>query len=364
MEEEINLLDYWRTLIKRKWLIVGIAGTVTCVSIIYSLLATEIYKAKASIMPVGGEQLSGTSALLAQTGLAGIIGSIGGGSTSAQLVAILKSRTMAERIIEKFDLMKIFYSDQWNEEENEWRAEDPNKRPHLEGAVIRFHEMATFNENLKDKLIKISCLSPDPQLAAKIVNGLTDELSSYLVAGALTTSKRNRLFIERQLEENKIQLLEAGKELSRFYKEKGISNVDSLIDVDVSTEARGEEKIPLKKESERLQEQLVDVKESIKKIREVKDVPQQVYLQYLTTRQALLGQINTLLTQQYEMAKINEAKEDISFSVIDWARVPHQRYKPKRKQIVMIAFMMSLFSAIFLAFFMEYLGKMRTQKET
>ena len=59
------------------------------------------------------------------------------------------------------------------------------------------------------------------------------------------------------------------------------------------------------------------------------------------------------------MAKIDESKEDLNFQVIDWARVPVRKFKPKRSQIVMTAFVMSLFLAVFYAFFREYLQKMK-----
>ena len=90
-----------------------------------------------------------------------------------------------------------------------------------------------------------------------------------------------------------------------------------------------------------------------------KDIPQQVYLQYLTLRRELLIKMNALLTQQYEMAKIEEAREELSFQVIDSAEAPEKRFKPKRKQIVMVAFFASIFLAVFLAFFLEYIEKMK-----
>ena len=93
--------------------------------------------------------------------------------------------------------------------------------------------------------------------------------------------------------------------------------------------------------------------------RPVQDVPQQVYLQYLTLRQELLGRMNALLTQQYEMAKIEESKEDLSFQVIDWARVPLRKDRPKRAQIVASAFILSAFISVLYLFFRDYWNKLR-----
>ena len=65
------------------------------------------------------------------------------------------------------------------------------------------------------------------------------------------------------------------------------------------------------------------------------------------------------------MAKIEEAREDLAYQVIDPARVPIARFKPKRREIVMVSFMTSLFFAIFLVFFLDYVSKMkRSAKST
>ena len=84
----------------------------------------------------------------------------------------------------------------------------------------------------------------------------------------------------------------------------------------------------------------------------------QVYLQYLEARSQIAIQINSLLTQQYEMAKSEESKEDPNFQVIDWARVPDEPFKPERRKIVTISFIMSFGMAAFGAFFWEYLERM------
>ena len=60
------------------------------------------------------------------------------------------------------------------------------------------------------------------------------------------------------------------------------------------------------------------------------------------------------LSQQYELARIEEAKDSIDFVVIDKAIPPEKKTKPKRMQNVMLAGIISLFIGIFIAFFLEY----------
>lgn len=388
VEHEINLRDYWRVIVKWKKSIAVIVVVITLFSALISLFLPKIYKTDATIMVVGGQRSGGVAMAAAQMGLGGLLGGIGGGSSSStQLLVILKSRTLAEKMIERSGLMKIFYEELWDKTSQKWKVDDPKDLPQMEDAVKNFFSQVTFSEDKKSQLLIITAQMEDPNLAAEVVNGYIKELADYINENTFTAAKRNRIFIEGQLERNKAELLESGKELTAFYGTNKISNVVPTVDVDVSmneaesgeqttaeslerkvenltADAKGLPGIPaafadVQKKTDELRKKTEAVAAMIKKAHVVKNIPQQVYLQYLTLRRELLGQVNALLTQQYEMAKIDEAKEDLNFQVIDWARVPGKRLKPKRRQIVMTAFAMSLFLAVFYAFFREYLAKIR-----
>ena len=64
------------------------------------------------------------------------------------------------------------------------------------------------------------------------------------------------------------------------------------------------------------------------------------------------------------MAKIEEAKKGITFQVIDRAIPPEKKIKPKRRQKVMFAGVVSLFAGIFLVFFLEYLENLKKPEES
>jgi uncharacterized protein involved in exopolysaccharide biosynthesis len=203
--------------------------------------------------------------------------------------------------------------------------------------------------------IKISSTAEDPKLAMTIVDSYVRNLQKYLNDNSITVAKRNRIFIEGQLEQNKRELLEAGKMLNAFYKGERISNIESKIDVPLASETTN---VQLNE----LQRQKNELDQKINEIAVIKDVPQQVYLQYLNLRRTLLSQVNSLLTQQYEMAKISESKEDVTFQVIDPPQVPEIRSWPKRKLIVVVSFMGSFFLAIFVVFFMEFIKKLKSEQ--
>ncbi|HEX5037048.1 MAG TPA: hypothetical protein VFX30_07795 [bacterium] len=355
-EEQANLLDYWRTLMKWKVRIVAIVFVLTLLAIVATLVWPVSFRGEVVLMPVGGAKDGAASILTSQLGLGGLLGAMGKGATSSnQLMAVLKSRSLAEEVIKKFDLMKVFFK----------HPGLRRKPPTMEDAVDEFASYVKFTEDKKTQLIRIRAVFREPVLSADVANGIVAQLQKDLQKYTLTTAKRNRIFLEGQLERNKAELLEAGKSISSFYGENKVSNVRPLFDVDVSMpDAKLQNSEPqsvpeLQSTVEDLQKKADDLRDKIRESNMVRDVPQQVYLQFLMLRRELLSQVNALLTQQYEMAKSEEAKEDLTFQVIDWARVPVNRYKPKRTQSVIISFLASIFLAVFYAFSREYIDQLR-----
>jgi uncharacterized protein involved in exopolysaccharide biosynthesis len=392
MEEEINLFDYWRILVKWKKTIYAIVVTVTIASAVVSLFLPKIYQAEASLMPIGGQKSGGLFAMAAsQMGLGGLLANVGGSSAySPQFLVFLNSRTLAERMIRKYELIPFLFK-------------NPKEQPAMEDAVKALRSVVAFRDDKKSQLVKINVQVKDPHMAAMIANGYINELSAYINENTFTSAKRNRIFIEGQLERNKAELLESGKEISTFYEVNKISNVVPSVDVDVAIAPAGGSKAlkvessgpnagkrdenkegglnslsfdvlnstfpgvstawaDIQKKTDELQVKVDEIGATLEKVKIVKGVPQQVYLEYLTLRHGLLNQVNGLLTQQYEMAKIDEAKEDLNFQVVDWAQVPVKRFKPQRTSIVITSFVLSLFLAIFYALFREYLGDLNKQR--
>ena len=387
MEDEINLIQYFRIIARRWRMITAVVLVVTACSVLISLLLPKIYKAEATIMPIGGSKSGGLqAAALTQMGLGALLANLGAtSSSSVQIIALLNSRTLAERMIEKYGLMEVLYSKLWDQEHKKWKVSGEDQ-PTMEDAVAKLFQHVTFTDNKKAQTIKIKLELADPGIAAEIVNNYIRELTYFINGNTFTVAKRNRIFLEDQLERNKAELLESGKELAAFYSTKKISNVIPTLDVDVSLTSGilqktvgqtivGQTSSPInpspmaqtlkslqetQEKAQDLQEQARSVQEKIQKVRIVKNVPQQVYLQYLTLRRELLVQVNSLLTQQYELAKAEEAKEDLNFQVIDWAKAPIRKYKPNRLVIVITSFITSLFLILLYTIFRDYLERMKS----
>src|SRR3990170_9142981 len=159
-EDEINLLDYWRVLVKRKRIIGLIVIAAIIVSVIYALMLPPIYASTASILPPQQEGGGGAAGIISQLsgGLGGLAGSFLGGQTPAgQWMAILKSQTIKDTIIQRFDLMKSF----------EAKTMDEAKKT-LDG-------MVKISKS-KEEVLSITVENKDPKRAAAMANAFVEEL--------------------------------------------------------------------------------------------------------------------------------------------------------------------------------------------
>ncbi len=361
MEQTIDIREILKELWNRRTFIVSVTLLATAVAIVVSLLIPKIYKSQAVILPLGGQKGGGLSAMVAQMGFGNLLGGLGAASSSStQIMAVLKSRTLAERLIEKHHLVPHLFPDKWDFKSNKW-AGGAESYPLVEESVEQFFAKVKFFEDKKAQTITISAYLRDPEATARAVNGVLRELDEHINANTFTMAKRNRIFVSGQLERSKSDLLEAGKEIASYYSANRISNRVPKVDVDVRTlEDVNESSTPVGKDLGDLKEvqtRLDDVNVKLEGARVVSDVPQQVYLQYLMLRQELLGKVNALLTQQYEVAKIEENKEDITFQIIDEGRVPVRRYSPRRTQITVSTFLISGVAACILVLLVDRVKK-------
>ena len=75
---------------------------------------------------------------------------------------------------------------------------------------------------------------------------------------------------------------------------------------------------------------------------------------------AIQEKLYELLSEQYEQAKIQEAQDTPTISVLDYPRIPEHKIRPKRLKMILTAFFISLFVSLGLAFTREYFERMRT----
>jgi len=203
--DEINLIDLWKTLIEKKKIIIVITIITTLIALIYALLATPIYRAEALLAPVSKERGGRLSALAGQFGglasLAGInIGAKGGDLEEA--LATLKSREFTNKFIEDENLMPVLFEKAWDKENKQWiNAERP---PTLWKAYNKFNLIRVINQGKKSGLITLSINWKDPVLAAEWVGKLVERLNKKLREEAIMGSDKSIKYLEVELQKTSV----------------------------------------------------------------------------------------------------------------------------------------------------------------
>ncbi len=387
--DEINLLDYWRVIWKRRLLILLLFLISVVAAAVISLRMTPIYQAKATLMPVESSQGRFSGALGALQNIPFVGGALGKTGTD-KIVTILNSRTLAEDVIKKMDLIKILFKMNWDKEKGKWKADKP---PTMQDTLRGLQGIVKVADDRKG-LISITVEYEDPKLAADIANNYTAALHQFLSENTISLVKRSRLFLEKQLAVTKVDLQRTEEDLKSYQMKKKVVAMDAqaqgviktLADLKAQIMAREVQLGVLKEfttkanpDVQRIEDEIRELQKQLKRL-EIQDTQNptrnesigaffslseapSIGLQYARLqRDALVQQkIFELLTQQYELAKIEEAKDDLTFQVIDPAIPPEKRIKPKRTQNVLLAGVVSLFLGIFLVFFLEYLAKQKSQ---
>jgi len=376
-EDGINLLDYWRVIRKRWKIVAWIFGASVVMAAVVSLLMAPIYQAKTTIMPVESSGGGISAALQSLPFVGGMVPGIGS-EPGNKLLAVLESRTAAEDVIKALDLVKVLFE------------EPQGESPTLQDAVRLLADITEITDN-KEGLISIFVEYKDPRVAADIANQYTVALQRFLNENSLSMAKRNRIFIENQLKDVKEELMEAEEVLKGFQIDKKIVAMNAQTEVSIEALANLKAQITTKEvqlgvtkqfatasnpDVLRIKDELRELKKQLAMVESKGSNPEgeaipslsaapTLGLQYIRLKRKAVTQekVFELLTQQNEMAKIEEAKEDIAFQVIDRAIPPEKRIKPKRKLNVMLAGVVSLFVGIFLVFFLEYISNLKQPEE-
>jgi len=166
MDDEINLLDYWRVIVKRKWLIIGLTLICAFSALIYSRMQPKMYKATATIMPVdtGGGGLA--SALIAMP----FLGNVGGGGGEGKLIPILGSATLARQVAQDLDLKEYFPK----------LADNPNLDEEHKLICAVGSLKGAIEARRSGELLAVSVIWLEPEQAAKLANHYVDQLGKFL----------------------------------------------------------------------------------------------------------------------------------------------------------------------------------------
>jgi tyrosine-protein kinase Etk/Wzc len=365
--EGIGILDLLLILSARKWLITLSVFACGLLSMALAFLIPPTYTATAVIMPPQ-QQSSSAMALLGQLGgVANVTGqSLGLKNPSDPYVGILSSRTIADELIVQFRLKDVY------------------KQKYLTDTRKKLASLTNFN-SAKSSLIQISVVDRDPQRAADLANAYVDRLQEQNRRLAVTEASQRRLFFERQLEAEKDLLADAERALKKTQEQKGIFQVNSQMEVMIRSMAQMRAEIAArevglqrlkagatKQNPEVLRQEIeLNALRSQLKGLEANNAKKSVgdpfmpatmlpaagleyaqRLRELKYRESLFD----ILAKQYEVARIDEAKEAPVVQVVDRAIPPDKKTAPSRSVYAISGAFLGGVLAV-LAIFMEYTSR-------
>lgn len=354
-ETETSFFDILIVLAKHKKLVIGLPLLAVMVSAALSFALPNVYKAGVKLLPP--QQQSGTGAFLAQLG--GVVGGMAKNPNDLY-VGMIKSRTIADKLIKRFDLLNVYDTDSWD------------------GARKALAAATTVVAG-KDGLILLDVESKERKLVAALANAYVDELLKLTNVLAVTEAGQRRVFFERQLELSKDNLAKAEMTLKRALDSHGVVSVDSDSRAIVETMARLRAQISAKEiqlsamrafvttnnqDYKRAQEELNSLRGEFSKLQNGSPAGQQgesgaggkqsgleniKILREVKYHQMLYE----LLSKQYEAARLDEAKDSSVIQVLDNAIEPERKFRPARLIIVMLSSVLALFAAIAVALILE-----------
>jgi uncharacterized protein involved in exopolysaccharide biosynthesis len=354
-----GLLGLLIVLAKHKRLLLVLPAIAFVLSIIGSLLATPIWTGKTKILLPQGQQ-SSLAMMLGQLG--GLVSAATGGtsvrSSSELFVSMLKSRTIADNLVKQFDLAKLYG----------W--------PTLHDARIGLERKTTIVAG-REGIITIEVEDIDPKRAAEIANAYVDELLKLTRGLAVTEASQRRVFFEQQLLEAKNNLAKAEIAANKGLETGGLVKVDDYGRTLVETMARLRAQIYAKEiqigsmrtfatdespdlrmalgELSSMKEQLAKLEGAAPKTagnqasaigQGIDNMPLLRDLKYYET-------LYEIMARQYEVARIDEARDSAVVQVMDKAIVPDYRTRPKRALTVIVSTIGAFVLAVLIAFILE-----------
>lgn len=356
-DDEINLLDLLLVLARRKKQIIGICAVTFVLACAVTLLMPNVFTATARIMPPQQEKLGLSAMLGGMSDLAALAGlSLGSGSSSLY-VGMLQSRSAADAVIDRLDLMRVY---EWETRAAAYQA--------LKGQV-------RFTIGKGDGIIAISADEKDPELAAALANAYVEELKNLNMQLSLDSVSLQKGFLENRIKVVQADLARAEEALKEFQTTHKAIRIDAQATAIIEAIARLKGELASREvelgvlltyqteqnpQVKAVRESIAQIKGQLQQLEKspdgqkatgdifiaTSDVPE-VGLQYARLLRDFKVQetLFELLTKQFEVAKIEAAKNISPIQVLDLATAPDMKSKPRRSLIVLLV----TFSAGFLS---------------
>jgi uncharacterized protein involved in exopolysaccharide biosynthesis len=373
-EIRANAVGHLRLLSSKRVFLFKTFAVGLIVGLTVAFLIHPRYEATTQLMPPDSQSGMGATMLAALAGRAtggggaaaagaSSLGSMAGDllgvkSSGALFVGVLGSRTVLDRLVHRFDLKKVY-----------------SEKLELE-ARKKLADRTTISEDHKSGILTISVWDRDPNRAAALAAAYVEELNQLVTDLSTSSAHRERIFLEGRLTAVKTDLDDASLKFSQFasknaaldIKEQGRAMVEAASrlqgeKIAAESELKGIEEIytPNNIRVRAVQARIAELQSQLEKLggkpREANNPApaDQLYPSIrelpvlgvtwadLYQRTKIQETVYEILTQQYELAKVQEAKETPSVKILDVAQPPEKKSFPPRTAITI------LISVLFLA---------------
>ncbi len=343
---QIGLVELLTWLGEGKRFIGAFTLLAAAVSLAVALLLPAEFTARASMLPPASQQSGAAGALAALGALGGLAGGLAAKTTDEMYVALLKSDSVQRALDERLGL-----KERWEVETYE---------------VLRktFPKHVRIVVEKKAGVITIEVDDRDPQFAARMANAYTEEISHLMSRLAVTEAQQRRLFFDQQLRDTKERLVKAEQHMREVQETSGVIVLDKQAEALISAAAMvraqiAEREVMLKvmrtsataanPDVQRIATELRALRSELARMESsqagnpgsVVDLPvgklPEAAIEYVRARRELKVQEVLLegMLRQFEIAKLDEAKEAPALQIVDAAQPPDRKSKPARAVIVL-----------------------------
>lgn len=354
----VGLVDLMTWIGEGKRLIAGVTLAVMVVSVGVALVLPNVFTARATLLAPNSQQNSGSAAALAALGsLSGVAG-LSAKTPDELYVALLKSDTVVRALDQRFDLKKRY---------------DVETYEVLRNTLPGFVRVSS---DKKSGVISVEVDDEDPKFAAELANAHSIEITKLLGRLAVSEAQQRRVFFEQQLKESKENLIRAETALREVQEKSGMVVLDKQAEAIIAAVAQlkariAEREVQLRvmrtaatsrnPDLQRLTSELSAMRSELARMESASgtggadgptnagiDIPigrlPAASVDYVRALREVKFQ-ETLLTsmlRQFEVAKLDEAKEGPQLQQVDVAEPPDRKSKPKRALIVLGATLAAL----------------------
>ena len=361
--EETGLLDALIVLAKYKMMILATIFVTAMLAAVISLLLPNVYTGTARVLPPQHGQSASAAVLGQLSGLGSFTGILPNLKNPSDLyVGMLRSRTVADKLTERFNLKDVYEKDTFLETRE---------------ALAEQTRIAAGKEGI----ITIEVDDEDPVRAAEMANAYVELLEALNESLALTEASQRRLFFEKQLVQTKDALASAEIELKKTQEKTGLIKLDdqgkaiieAVAQLRAQTAAKEVQIGAMKSfaternaDLVRAQQELLGLREQLRRLEQNKltgdgdillptgRVPE-AGLEYIRKFREVKYQeaMFEMFAKQYEVARMDEGKEAALIQILDKATPPDRKSKPKRTLIVVLTTMIAGLASLVFAFLLE-----------